>query len=274
MTTIRAGIGRVGLVGGGFMGEGIVQGLLSRGVSTADQVRVCELAPGRRTYLAERYGVLASARQNDAVADADVIVLAVKPQEFEAMARDLAHELHERQLVLSIMAGVTVATIRDRLQHERIVRAMPNTPASVGEGFTGWTATPSVTDADREAVASLLGALGEAAYFEDEKYLDMVTAVSGSGPAFVTLFVEAFIDAAVHVGLKRDVATEMVLQTVGGSVRWARASGRHPAELRNAVTSPGGTSAAGLLALERSGMRAAMVDAVVAALERSRALGG
>jgi pyrroline-5-carboxylate reductase len=151
---------------------------------------------------------------------------------------------------------------------------MPNTPLAIGHGYTVWTATPNITESELATVSNMFTALGGSAYFPDEKYLDMATAVSGSGPAFVMLFVEAMIDAAVLIGFKRDMATEMVLQTFAGAVRLAQESGDHPVMLRNAVTSPGGTSAAGLQALERNGVRAAIAEAIVAAHERSRALGG
>jgi len=266
--------GRIAFLGGGFMGEGIIQGLIARGVSVPAELCVCDIVGARRVELSERYGVATTARHLEAVQDAGIIVVAVKPQEFEALSHELAGALHAKQIVLSIMAGVRIDAIRAKLGHERIVRAMPNTPGAIGEGFTGWTATPAIEADELTVIGAVLGALGGTAYFPEEKYLDMVTAVSGSGPGFVMLFVEAMIDAAVHVGLRRDVATEMVLHTFAGSARYALSNGRHPAELRNAVTSPGGTTAAGLFQLERAGVRAAIVEAVIAALEKSRALGG
>jgi len=267
-------VGRIGFVGGGFMGEGIVQGLLGRGVARAGDLRVCELAEHRRIHLKERHGVHATGALGEALGGAETVILAVKPQDFDALAHSLVHELHPGQLVLSIMAGVPVRGMREKLQHERIVRAMPNTPGAIGHGFTAWVATPTVTDDEVSRVTAILGALGRSAQMPDEKYLDMATAVSGSGPGFVMLLIEAFIDAAVLVGFKRDLATEMALQTFAGSVEWMRQTGLHPAELRNAVTSAGGTTAAGLQAMERAGLRAAIADGVVAAFERSRALGG
>jgi pyrroline-5-carboxylate reductase len=172
------------------------------------------------------------------------------------------------------MAGVSLATLRDGLGHEAIVRAMPNTPAQVREGMTVWTAAEAVSASAREDVQRVLGALGQELYVAEEKYVDMATAVSGSGPGFVFLTMEAMIDAAVHIGLRREMATEMVLQTVLGSARYAQASGRHLADLRNQVTSPGGTTAEGLLALEEAGVRAAFAQAIIAAYERTRQLGG
>jgi pyrroline-5-carboxylate reductase len=151
---------------------------------------------------------------------------------------------------------------------------MPNLAAAVGEAFSIWTAMEEVTEDQRQAVKTLLGSFGREMYTNEEKMLDIATAVSGSGPGYVMLLVEALIDGAVHVGLRREVATEMVLQTVLGSVRWAQEAGRHPAELRGQVASAGGTTVEGLLALERHGVRAALVEAVIAGYEKSRQLGG
>ena len=274
VTTVETAVGRIGLLGGGYMGEGIVRGLVAAGLANPGQVHVCETVPVRRDELAKRHGFHTTDEVALATRGARIVLLAVKPQDFDGLALDLVHELHPKQLVISIMAGVRIETLRAKLQHERLVRAMPNTPLAIGHGYTVWTATPNITESELATVSNMFTALGGAAYFPDEKYLDMATAVSGSGPAFVMLFVEAMIDAAVLIGFKRDMATEMVLQTFAGAVRLAQESGDHPVTLRNAVTSPGGTSAAGLQALERSGVRAAIADAVVAAHERSRALGG
>jgi pyrroline-5-carboxylate reductase len=151
---------------------------------------------------------------------------------------------------------------------------MPNTPAQIGEGMTVWTATSDVTTSGRAGARDIFAALGREAYVPEEKYLDMATAVSGSGPAYVFLFIEALIDAGVHIGLPRDLASTMAMQTVLGSTRYALETGRHPAELRNQVTSPGGTTVEALRALEAGGLRAAVLDAVIGAYEKSRALGG
>ncbi len=273
-TEVGTTVGRVGFVGGGFMGEGIIQGLLAQNMSEPADLRVCEPIAARRTYLSERYGIVTSADAAEALDGAPIVILAVKPQDFDNAARQLVGVLEPAQLVLSIMAGVRIDTLRQKLSHERIVRTMPNTPLGIGEGFTAWTATAAVTAEERAKVATMFGALGGEAYLADEKYLDMATAVNGSGPGFVMLFVEAMIDAAVLIGLRRDLATEMVLQTFTGSTRLAQSTGQHPAQLRNSVASPAGTTAAGLQVLERTGVRAAIADAVVAAYERSRALGG
>ncbi len=172
------------------------------------------------------------------------------------------------------MAGVPIQSIRDALKHDAIVRAIPNTPAQIGEGMTVWTATDAVSDSDRELVRSVLAVLGDELYVNDEKYVDMATAVSSSGPAYVFLVMEALIDGAVHIGLRRDLAQRMVTQTILGSARYAQATGKHPADLRNQVTSPAGTTTEGLLALEKAGLRRAFMEAIRAAYEKAQRLGG
>jgi pyrroline-5-carboxylate reductase len=171
------------------------------------------------------------------------------------------------------MAGVTVKQLSKALKTDSIVRSMPNTPAQIGEGMTVWTATADVGGNAREGVRSILGAMGKEAFVPDEKYLDMATGLSGSGPAYVFLFIEALTDAGVHIGLSRDLAATMALQTVLGSAKYAAETGKHPAELRNQVTSPGGTTAEALRAFENGAFRADVLAAVVAAYEKSKALG-
>jgi len=265
---------RLAVVGGGVMGEAIIAAVLERRLAQPSDITACDVVAQRREHLTRTYGIAAAEKAADAVTGSDLIILAVKPQEFPAVARDLRGLLAAGQTVVSIMAGVSLAALHDGLRHEAIVRAMPNTPAQVGEGMTVWTATETVGSSARENAHSVLGAMGQELYVTEEKYVDMATAVSGSGPAFVFLVMEAMIDAAVHIGLRREMATEMVLQTVLGSARFAQASGRHPADLRNQVTSPGGTTAEGLLALEEAGVRAAFAQAIIAAYERARQLGG
>jgi pyrroline-5-carboxylate reductase len=208
------------------------------------------------------------------VQGSDIVVLAVKPQEFAGAAAQLNGTLTPDQTLMSIMAGVTINTIARSTGHKDVVRAIPNTPATIGESMTVWTATGSVPRQSREAIRMLLSVLGKEIFVDDEKYVDMATAVSSSGPAYVFLVMEALIDAAVHIGLRREMAVPMVLQTLLGSARYAQESGKHPADLRNQVTSPGGTTTEGLLALEEAGLRAAFMHAVEAAYDKARELGG
>jgi pyrroline-5-carboxylate reductase len=265
---------RLAFIGSGVMGEAIIAAVLERHLTQPSDITACDVVAQRREHLSRAYGIATAEHIADAITESDLIILAVKPQDFSAVARDLRGLLAAGQTIVSIMAGVSLAALRDSLGHEVIVRAMPNTPAQVGEGMTVWTATEAVSASARENAHGILGAMGQELYVTEEKYVDMATAVSGSGPAFVFLVMEAMIDAAVHIGLRREMATEMVLQTVLGSARYAQASGRHPADLRNQVTSPGGTTAEGLLALEEAGVRAAFAQAIIAAYERARQLGG
>ena len=265
---------KLAFIGGGVMGEAIISALLAKGIAQAADIAVCDIVARRRRHLERTYGIKAMDSSAPAIKGSDIVVLAVKPQEFPAAAQGIGGRLKADQTVLSIMAGISTGTIRQRLGHEAIVRAMPNTPAQVGEGMTVWTATAAVSPQRRRSVREVLGALGQELYVEDEKYIDMATAVSGSGPAFIFLVMEALIDAAVHIGMRRELATPIVIQTMLGSARYAQATGKHPADLRNMVTSPGGTTAEGLLALEEAGVRAAFAEAVMAAYDKAKRLGG
>lgn len=201
------------------------------------------------------------------------MVLSVKPQVLGAVSDGLRKSLQDEQLVLSIMAGIRMETLRQQLKHDSIVRVMPNTPAQIGEGMSVWAATHSVSDQQKELAQTMLSTLGKEIYVADEKYLDMATAVSGSGPAYIFLVIESMIDAGVHIGMSREMSTELVLQTVLGTARFTQASNRSVADLRNMVTSPGGTTAEGLSELEKSSLRASMDQAVIAAYRKAQSLG-
>ncbi len=235
---------KVGLVGCGFMGEAMLNATIARNVVAPADVFVAEINEDRCAVAAGKYGVRATADLTQVVDDSELVIFAVKPQEFARTAHRVEGRFRREQTILSIMAGVPIAKIAHVLSHAAIVRAMPNTPAAIGEGMSVWTATPEVDPASRAFVSSFLGALGREAHVEDESYLDMATALSGSGPGFVFLLLEAFIDAGVQVGFKPDVAEKLAVQTFIGSAKYAEATGKHPAVLRNEVTSPAGTTAA------------------------------
>lgn len=263
---------KLAFIGGGVMGEAMIGRVLSNGLAKPQDVAACDILAQRRDHLSSTYGITAVEKAAVALEGADIAVLAVKPQEFPAAAREIS--LKSGQTVMSIMAGVTLATIGAALKHEAIVRAIPNTPAQIGEGMTVWTATDAVPEAAREAVRGILAVLGQELYVDSEKYVDMATAVSSSGPAYIFLVMEAMIDGGVHIGLRRDMAQRMVIQTILGTAKYAQATGKHPAELRNQVTSPAGTTTEGLLALEKAGLRRAFIQAVQAAYEKAQRLGG
>ncbi|MDP2661827.1 MAG: pyrroline-5-carboxylate reductase [Dehalococcoidia bacterium] len=264
---------KVAIIGGGTMGEAIASGLISKNVAQAQTIVVSDAVQDRLKYLRDTYKLKTVDRNAEAAKQGQVIILAVKPQILHAAMSDLMGVLRPNQLVISIVAGATIDTIRKGLGHDAVVRAIPNTPAQIGQGITVWAATGTVNPNQRDMARQILGALGKEVLVSEERYVDMATAISGSGPAYVFLFIEAFIDAAVHLGFQRPLAQDLALQTILGSALFMEKSGKHPAELRNMVTTPAGTTVEGLLALEESGLRAAMVKAAVAAYEKSRALG-
>ena len=263
----------IGFIGGGTMAEAILGGMLDGAVAEAGDVIIGEPVPARRDYLAERYGVEAFPDNLLVVRESEMVVMAVKPQDLPKVYYDIAGQFTDGQSVMSIVAGARIKALADGMQHPGIIRVMPNTPAQIGEGMTMWTCAPTVSEAHRDTTTAILSTIGDEIYVDDEKYLDMATALSASGPAYVFLVLEALIDAGVYVGLPRDVARRLALQTVKGSTQLVLQTGKHPAELKDMVTSPGGTTAEGLQALERAGVPAAFVDAVNAAYLKSIRLG-
>ena len=265
---------RLGLIGGGLMGEAIVAAILKKGVLSPAEIVASDIRPERRDLLARQYGLAITDDNARVAAEAEIAILAVKPQEFGSVAKVIQGHLNSRQTVVSIMAGVRIERLCSALNHPMVVRVMPNTPAMVGEGMSLWTATDAVDEETREKVRSLLSAMGRELYMADEKYLDMATAVSASSPAFIFLVMEALTDAGVHIGLRRDLAIEMVTQTVLGTARLAQETGTPFSELRHMVTSPAGTTAEGLRVLENARVRAAIIEAIIATYEKGKTLGG
>jgi len=256
------------------MGEAMVKCLLARGVAIPQDVVVSDISLSRGEWLSKEYRVSTSTDNGKAVEAADLIVLAIKPTDLSEVMEEIvkASRLQTGALILSIVAGVSLPSLCRGLNHSAVIRAMPNMPAQIGEGITVWTATAEVSQEQKEMAQSLLSSLGEEVYVADEKYLDMATALSGSGPAYVFLFIEALVDAGVHIGLPRNISHELVIQTMLGSIHALREIGGHPAELRNVVTSPGGTTAEALLQLERGKFRSSVLEAVVAAYDKAKSL--
>lgn len=251
----------------------MIKGVLSNDLATPDDVCVGEILADRRSSLEESYGVRTSADNRDVLRTSEITVIALKPQHIPSTLEALAGSVPQDSLILSIAAGTRIQTLHSLLKHDAIVRVMPNTPAQVGQGMSVWTATREVSQSQREATATILQALGKEIHVDEERYLDMATAISGSGPGYVLLFLEALIDAGVHIGLSRPQAEAMARQTLLGTALLAEESEHHPAELRNMVTSPGGTTAEAILVLEEAGLRGALTNAVIAAYERSKELG-
>lgn len=288
-------------IGCGVMAEAMLAGLLGNNLVKPEQVVGSHPREERREELQVKYGIrlfennreaavyhstraahvsaTASVSERAATTGANgaattsIVVLTVKPQRLSAILGELREGIEPDQLVISIVAGARVETIADALQHRAIVRAMPNTPAQIGEGMTVWTATPEVSEPQQAQIHAVLGALGREMHVEEERMIDMATALSATGPTYTFLVMEALIDAGVHMGFSRHVAEELVLQTMLGSVLFARESRKHPAELRNMVTSPGGTSAEAIYQMEKGSLRTVLSKAVWAAFQRATALG-
>ena len=264
---------KLSFIGGGKMAEAIVHGVLAGALAAPGDIAVGEPVAQRRAFLTDEFGVSAVADNLAAAAGADLVILAVKPQDLAPVLGQLKGNLGQEQAALSIVAGARMSTLADGLAHGAVVRVMPNTPAQVGSGMTLWHCSPGVTDAQRELTRAVLASVGREICVADEKYMDMATALSASGPAYVFRFIEALIDAGVYIGMPRELARELALQTVFGSAKLVIDTGRHPAELKDMVVSPGGTTAEALRVLEQQGVPAAIVAAVDAAYRKSVRLG-
>ena len=263
------------------MAEAIIAGLLRKKLVGPEQIVGSHPRPPRREEMHVKYGIEMFESNRDAVVDtapegpddSSIIVLAVKPQRLRHVLEELKGSLVKEQLVVSVVAGATIESMAEELLHASIVRTMPNTPSQIGEGITAWTASTSVNENQESQVRAMLEALGKAVRVENERQIDMATALSATGPTYIFLVMEALIDAGVHMGFSRHVAQELVHQMMLGSVLFARESHRHPAELRNMVTSPGGTSAEAIYQMEKGSLRTVLSKAVWAAYQKAEALG-
>ena len=261
-------------IGSGAMATAMIEGLTKQELIDPNKVTASDPYVGQLEKLSGRYKINITQNNLEAVQGKDVIVMAIKPQTLDQVAAELKGHLPARSLVLSIIAGATINGISRNLHHYRVVRVMPNTPARVGKGMSVWTATEDVNETQRNYAKAVLSALGEEVFVDNEDYLDMATALSGTGPAYVFMFMEAMIDAGVHMGFSRRISEQLVYQTVEGSLAFARESKRHPTELRNMVTSPGGTTADAIYQLDKGGFRTVLSKAIWAAYKKSRILGG
>jgi pyrroline-5-carboxylate reductase len=272
---------RLAFIGCGVMAEAMIAGLLRKQLVAPEQIVGSHPRAARREELYAKYAVRMFENNRDAAVEAhptaegtgSLLVLAIKPQRLGKVLQELKGSIHADQLVVSIVAGARSETIAAELLHPAIVRTMPNTPAQIGQGMTAWTATEAVTEAQERAVCGLLEALGHAMRVENERQIDMATALSATGPTYIFLVMEALVDAGVHMGFSRHVAQDLVQQMMLGSVSFAMESHKHPAELRNMVTSPGGTSAEAIYQMEKGSIRTVLSKAVWAAFQRAEALG-
>jgi pyrroline-5-carboxylate reductase len=264
---------RVAIVGAGVMAEAMIAGLLADKSVAASRLVASHPRRDRRDALVTRHGIRVATRNAEAVPEADIVVLAVKPQMLRPVMREVGPALAKGQVVLSIVAGATLRTLTTGLDHAAVVRAMPNTPSQIRRGITVWTASSACTARQRELARSVLRAIGSEKEVDDETFVAMATALSGTGPTYLFAVMEALIDAGVHMGFPRELAHDLVVETLVGSAEYAAASELHPAQLRNAVTSPGGTSAAAIYELEKGRIRTVLSDAVWAAYRRTQELG-
>ena len=273
-------------IGCGVMAEAILAGLLRQKLVAPEQLTGSHPRAARREELKERYGIRIFESNREAAthgrADdgkssnepaSSIVILGIKPQRLSIVLNELKGALQPEQLVISIVAGARLEVIAEELLHPMVVRAMPNTPAQIGQGMTAWTATPEVSLEQQRQVRAMLSALGQEMHVENERMIDMATALSATGPTYIFLVMEALTDAGVHMGFSRHVAQELVIQTMLGSVLFAKESRKHPAELRNMVTSPGGTSAEAIYQMEKGSLRTVLSKAVYAAFNRAVALG-
>jgi len=265
---------KITFIGGGNMGEAMLSAILAKGLATPESISVSDIDEVRCQHFERQYSVAVMSNNRLAAKQGEIVIFAIKPQNLVEVMAELNGQLEPTQLVLSIIAGARIKTLHLGLNHSRIVRVMPNTPAQIGEGISVWTATAEVTEQQKEWTGSILGAMGKEIYVDDEKYIDMATAVSGSGPAYFFLFIESLIDAAIHIGLPYDLAQELVVQTMLGSGHFLQKSDKQPAELRRMVTSPGGTTAEALKVFEEGRFTELVKQAVTAAYNKAKRLGG
>jgi pyrroline-5-carboxylate reductase len=273
---------RLAFIGCGVMAEAIIAGLLRKQLVSPEQIAGSHPRAARREELNQKYGIQIFEQNREAAlavaptssgASGSMLVLAVKPQRLRGVLEELKGSIHQDQLVVSIVAGAKIETIADELLHAAVVRTMPNTPAQIGEGVTAWTPSAAVNEKQEQQVRAMLDALGKTVRVDNERQIDMATALSATGPTYIFLVMEALIDAGVHMGFSRHVAQELVHQTMLGAILFARESHKHPAELRNMVTSPGGTSAEAIYQMEKGSLRTVLSKAVWAAYQRAEALG-
>jgi pyrroline-5-carboxylate reductase len=265
-------------IGCGVMGESMVAGLLRRKLVDPKNISASHPRENRRAELADRHGIAVFASNAEAAKtvlgkENSAVLICVKPQRLASVLNDLTGILHLDQLVLSIVAGARIEHLVDELGTAKIVRAMPNTPSQIGAGITAWTCTEAVAEAERGHVREILAALGKELFVETENMIDMATSLSATGPTYIFMVMEALTDAGVHLGFSRDMAKELVQETMLGSVKFAIESHKHPAELRNMVTSPGGTSAEAIYQMEKGSLRTVLSKAVYSAYKRAVDLG-
>ncbi len=268
---------KLAFIGCGVMAESIIAGLLRKKLVEPQQIVASHPRKDRREALENQYNFKCYEENCKAVEelsiDNSIVVLCVKPQRLKGVLADLKEIVNKKHLVISIIAGATIETISQSLDNDFIVRTMPNTPSQIGQGMTAWTASENVTTEQKEQIKLLLSALGKELYVENENMIDMATSLSATGPTYIFMMMEAMTDAGVHLGFSREVSKELVQQTMLGSTLFAIETNKHPAELRNMVTSPGGTSAEAIYQMEKGSLRTVLSKAIYAAYKKAVELG-
>ena len=267
---------KLAFIGCGVMAESMAAGLLRQEIVNPSQIVASHPRGDRRKELADRYGIETFERNADAVQalpDDGIVIICVKPQRINGVLKELKGVVKPEQLVISIVAGARLEKLSEELNSKLVVRAMPNTPSQIGKGMTVWTCSESVDDSHKQLVRTMLSALGKELHVETENMIDMATSLSATGPTYTFMVMEAMTDAGVHLGFSREIAKELVQQTMLGSVLFAMESHKHPAELRNMVTSPGGTSAEAIYQMEKGTLRTVLSKAIHAAYKRAVELG-
>lgn len=268
---------KLAFIGCGVMAESIIAGLLRENLVAADQISASHPRSNRRDELKSKYSINVFKENEKAVENCSgensIVVLCVKPQRLNGVLKELKDTVSPNQLILSIVAGATIETISSALGNDKIARTMPNTPSQIGHGITVWNCTKAVSEGERAQIKSLLTALGKELYVQNENMIDMATSLSATGPTYIFLVMEALTDAGVHLGFSRDMSKELVQETMLGAVLFAIESDKHPAELRNMVTSPGGTSADAIYQMEKGSLRTVLSKAVFAAYKKAVELG-
>ncbi|MGH7164155.1 MAG: pyrroline-5-carboxylate reductase [Nitrospiraceae bacterium] len=264
---------QIALIGGGNMTEALVVGLIKGGLAIADQIHATDILPARRSHLQDRYRIRVGSRNAEAAAHADVVILSVEPQVLDEVLDGIAAVILAGTLIISVAAGYPIRRVATHLKQDlKIIRAMPNTPSSVSEGITALTLGAGVTADEARMARAIFESVGKVVEVE-ERLMDAATGLSGSGPAYVYVMIEALADGGVKMGLPRPVAELLAAQTILGAARMVLETGEHPGRLKDRVASPGGTTIAGLHALETGRLRATLISAVEAATKRSQELG-
>ncbi len=264
---------KISFVGGGKMAEAIVSGIVQSKLVSPSQILVSEPVEARRLELRSNYSIEVTDNNLEVSKQQGLLFLAVKPQNLKEVCDEINGNIHTETSIISIVAGANLDSIKAYTNHSNIVRVMPNTPAQISEGMAVWTAFPEVSSSTLSVIEEILDTLGKQFFVKEEKYLDMSTALSASGPAYVFMFIESLIDAGVYLGMPREMARKLTLQTLLGSTKFVENTGKHPAELKDMVTSPAGTTIEAILSLENDNFRASVINGVVAAYERSLELG-